>query len=302
MLQLEAPKDVLQITDSMVPNEETLKISNPATWLRALVKQQKQAEADLGQLVHLCGNTVDRTDQRIQQIERAYQDLSDGTRYVYDRLSANGKITGAWIRSELAGAASAYQAFTQNVWGAIIERTQEAYQKQAGHATQLTRLNDSIAFLAEANVARSQHLANFQGNVELWAEEHQKRADEQQRRVAQLEHQLQEAREESQRQAGALQRLAAQITVPETPPRPPPVSAHTTPELRQWRSPVWQSTSSLADALQQLRAEPTDPEAQGPQQPTVPPRPLRRIRPPALSPPPGGPLFGGGGEPPRPPR
>jgi len=87
---------------------------------------------------------------------------------------------------------------TQNVWGAIIERTQEADQKQAGHATQLTRLNDSIAFLAEANVARSQYLANFQGNVELWAEEHQKRVDEQQRRVAQLEHQLQEAREESQ--------------------------------------------------------------------------------------------------------
>jgi len=84
MLQLEAPKDVLQITDGTVPNEETLEISNPATWLRALVKQQKQAEADLGQLVHLCRNTVDQTDQRIQQIERAYQDLSDRTRYVYD--------------------------------------------------------------------------------------------------------------------------------------------------------------------------------------------------------------------------
>jgi len=238
MLRLEAPKDVLQITDGTVTNEEALEISNPATWLRALVKQQRQAEADLGQLVRLCGNTVDQTDQRIQQIEQAYQELSEGTRYVYDRLSANEKITGAWIRSELAGAASAYQAFTQNVWGAIIERTQETDQKQAGQAMQLTRLGDSVAFLAEANVARSQHLANFQGNVELWVAEHQKRADEQQRQVAQLEHQLQEAREESRKQAEALQRLAAQVAVPETPPRPPRVSVRTTPELRQWWSPV----------------------------------------------------------------
>ena len=111
--------------------------------------------------------------------------------------------------------------------------------------------------------------------------------------MGQLERQLQEARKKSGRQAEALQQLAAQVAVPETPPRPPPASAHTTPELRQWRSTVQQSTSSLADALQQLQAGPTDPEARGPQQPPVPPRPFRRIRPPALAPPPEGPLFGG---------
>jgi len=186
MLRLEAPRNVLQITDGTEQTEETLEVANPATWLRALAKQQKQVEQDLAQLVQLCGNTVDHADQRIQQIEQAYRDLSDGTRYVYDRLSANQRITGEWIRSELAGTASAYQAFAHNVWGAIIERTQEADKKQVGQATQLTRLNDSISFLAEANVARSQHLANFQGNVELWAEEHQKRADRQQQRVEYL--------------------------------------------------------------------------------------------------------------------
>ena len=195
MLRLEAPRDVLQITDGTEQAEETLEVVNPATWLRALAKQQKQAEQDLAQLVHLCGNTINHADQRIPQIEQAYRDLSEGTRYVYDRLSANERITGDWIRSELASAASAYQAFAHNVWGAIIEQTQEADQKQVGQATQLTRLNDSISFLAEANVARSQHLANFQDNVELWAEEHQKRADEQQQRVEYLERQLQEARE-----------------------------------------------------------------------------------------------------------
>jgi len=59
-------------------------------------------------------------------------------------------------------------------------------------------------FLTETNIARSQHLANFQENVELWAGEHQKR-------VEYLEQQLLEAREETQRQAEMLQQLAAQI-------------------------------------------------------------------------------------------
>ena len=119
MLHLEAPRDVLQITDGMTPAEEALEISNPATWLRALAKQQKQGEGDLGQLVRLCGNTVDRTDQRINQVKQAYHDLSEDTRYVYDRLRANETITGDWIQSELASAATAYQAFSQNVGGPL---------------------------------------------------------------------------------------------------------------------------------------------------------------------------------------
>jgi len=303
MLRLEAPRNVLQITDGTEQAEETLEVANPATWLRALAKQQKQAEQDRAQLVHLCGNTVDHADQWIQQIEQAYRDLSDGTRYVYDRLSANQRITGEWIRSELAGAASAYQAFAYNVWGAIIERTQEADQKQVGQATQLARLNDSISFLAEANVARSQHLANFQGNVELWAEEHQKRADKQQQRVEYLEHQLQEAREEARRQAEALQLLAARIPAPETPRPPAPASESPPPEPAPWRSPVRATTSSLADALQQLRAGPSGSPSPDAQRPPVPPRPARRIRPPAVSPAPErNPRSGGGGMPPQPPR
>jgi len=302
MLRLEAPRDVLQITDGTEQAEETLEVANPATWLRTLAKQQKQAEQDLAQRVHLCGNTIDHADQRIQQIEQAYQDLSEGTRYVYDRLSANERITGDWIRSELASAASAYQAFAHNVWGAIIERTQEADQKQVGQATQLTQLNDSISFLAEANVARSQHLANFQGNVELWAEEHQKRADEQQQRVEYLEQQLQEAREEARRQAEALQLLATRIPVPETPRPPAPASGAPSPEPAPWRSPVRATTSSLVDALQQLSAGPSGSPSPNPQRPPVPPRPVRRIRPPALSPSPERiPMFGEGGMPPRPP-
>ena len=65
MLRLEAPRDMLQITDGTEPTEEALEVTNPATWLRALVKQQKQAERDLARLVSLCGNTIDHNDQKI---------------------------------------------------------------------------------------------------------------------------------------------------------------------------------------------------------------------------------------------
>ena len=187
MLCLEAPREFLQITDGTAPEEEALELANPATWLRTLAKQQKQAEEDLRQLVALCGNTVDLADQRIQKIEESYQALTDGTRYVYDRVSANEKITGDWIRSELATAANAYQTFTSHVWQAIIDRTQEANQRQIHQATQIACMNDSLGFLAEASGAPSQHLANFQGNVDLWANEHQAK-------VAQLEDQAQAER------------------------------------------------------------------------------------------------------------
>jgi len=38
MLHLEAPRNVLQITDGTEQTEETLEVANPATWLRALAK------------------------------------------------------------------------------------------------------------------------------------------------------------------------------------------------------------------------------------------------------------------------
>ena len=60
-----------------------------------------------------------------------------------------------------------YQSLARNVGQAIIERTNEANEQQISQATQLTRVNDALSFLAEANTARNQHLANFQGNVEL---------------------------------------------------------------------------------------------------------------------------------------
>jgi len=183
MLRLEAPRDLLQITDGTPRPEQAVEIANPAVWVRTLVHQQQQAENDLQQLTELCGDAYYRTDRRTREIEQAYQTLAEGTRYVYDRVSANEKIAEEWIRSELSKAANAYQSRARNIWQAIIKRTNEANKRQICHATQLTRVNDALSFLSKANAARKQHLANVQGNVELWAATHQNR-------VATLENQL----------------------------------------------------------------------------------------------------------------
>jgi len=92
MLQLEAPRDLLQITDATPRPEQAVEITNPAVWIRTLVHQQQQAESDLKRLTELCSNAYDRTDRRTREIEQASQTLAEGTRYVYDRVNANEKI------------------------------------------------------------------------------------------------------------------------------------------------------------------------------------------------------------------
>jgi len=249
MLRLEAPRDLLQITSGTPNPEQAVELANPAVWVRTLVHQQRQAEDDLRRLTELCGDSYNRTDRRTQEIERAYQTLAEGTRYVYDRVNANEKIAEEWIRSELSSAANAYQSLASNIWQAILEHIDEANERQICQATQLARVNDALSFLAEANTARNQHLANFQGNVELWAAEHQAR-------VVTLENQLREARAE-------IQRVATRIPLPATPPVPP-----------TWRSPVRQTSTSAPSAH--------SPPALGSPLRLNPGPALRRQRPPAI--------------------
>jgi len=287
MLRLEAPRDLLQITDTASGPEPAVEIANPAVWLRTLVRQQWQAERDLQWLTELCGDAYDKMDRQTREIEQAYQTLAEGTRYVYDRANANEKIAEEWIRSELASAANTYQSLATNVWQAILERTNEANERQICQATQRVRVNDALSFLAEANTARNQHLANFQGNVELWVAEHQNR-------VATLENQLREARAE-------IQHVATRIPLPTTPPvlTAPPV----------WRSPVRQISTSAPSAhsepalgiLLHLNPGPTLRRQRPPAVPTTPEmrqrlEQLRRHispRPPTF-----GPVAGQGGNPP----
>jgi len=63
MLCLEAPWDLLQITDGIPAPEQAIEVANPAIWVQTLVCQQQQTENDLQQLSHLCGNTIDRAEQ-----------------------------------------------------------------------------------------------------------------------------------------------------------------------------------------------------------------------------------------------
>jgi len=121
MLHLEAPRNLLLITDGTPAPEQAVEMTNPAVWVRTMIRQQRQAKNDLRQLSELCGSTIDRTDQRIQRIEEAYRILAEGTRYVYDRVNTKKEIAEAWVHSELANVANAYQTLTQNVWQAILE-------------------------------------------------------------------------------------------------------------------------------------------------------------------------------------
>jgi len=127
--------------------------------------------------MEVCGDTVDRTDRRIQQVEKAYYQLSQGTQYIYERIEAKEVIAEAWEGNELTAAANAYQTFTRQIWEAIIERTKEAEVQWLHQATQVARMKDAMAFLGEADVARNQHLTLFQGIVEKWATDHQQKVD-----------------------------------------------------------------------------------------------------------------------------
>jgi len=80
MLRLEAPRDLLQITDGTPRPEQVVEIANPAVWVRSLVNQQWQAENDLQPLTELWGDAYDRPDRRTREIEQAYQTLAEGTR------------------------------------------------------------------------------------------------------------------------------------------------------------------------------------------------------------------------------
>ena len=183
MLCLEAPRGLLQITNDEEPQEETLEIVNPVGWMWAMANHQQQAEQDLRQLMDVCGNTLDHTDQHIRWIEAAYNQLSQGAQYVYEQMEGKKQISGDWVRNEVIVSANAYQAFTRQVRETIIEHSKTGDLHRVHKVTQVARMHDAVAFLSEANLARNVHLMEFQGNVEKWAADHQEKVEtlEQQR-------------------------------------------------------------------------------------------------------------------------
>ena len=231
MLRLEEPRGLLQITNDKEPQEETLEIANPDGWMRAMANHQQQAEQDLRQLMDVCGNTLDNTDWHIRRIEAAYNRLAQGAQYVYEQMEAKEPISGDWVRTELMVCANAYQAFTRQVWEAIIEHSKMSDLHRVHKGTQVARMHDAVAFLSEANLARNVHLMEFQGNVEKWAADHQQKVEtlkrqrnEDRDRMASLEQRLARAQDE-------LLQVATTVALPATPagrtrptqsPRAPP--------------------------------------------------------------------------------
>jgi len=177
MLWLEAPRGLLQITNDEEPQEETLEIANPVGWMPAMANHQQQAEQDLRQLMEVCGNTLDHTDRHIRRIEAAYNRLAQGAQYVYEQMEAKEQISGDWVRNELMVSANAYQVFTRQVWEAIMEHSKTSDLHRVHEPTQVARMHDAVAFLSEANLTRNIHLMEFQGNVEKWAADHQKKVE-----------------------------------------------------------------------------------------------------------------------------
>ena len=153
MLQLEAPRGLLQITNDEEPQEKTLEIANPVGWMWAMANHQQQAEQDLHQLIDICGNTLDHTDRRIRRIEAAYNRLAQGAQCVYKQMEAKEQISGDWVRNELMVSAHAYQAFTRQVWEGIIEHSKTSDLHRVHEAIQVARMHDAVAFLSEANLA-----------------------------------------------------------------------------------------------------------------------------------------------------
>jgi hypothetical protein len=83
MLRLEAPRDILQITAGTYSTDH-MEIVSPSTWLRYLVRHQTQGERDIKPLFEVYGNFLDQNDQRIVNIEAAYNEHMNGIHYIYE--------------------------------------------------------------------------------------------------------------------------------------------------------------------------------------------------------------------------
>jgi len=291
MLRLEAPRGLLQITNDEETEEEALEIANPVGWMRAMANHQQQAEQDLRQLMDVCGNTLDHTDRRIRRIEAAYNRLAQGAQYVYEQMEAKEQISGNWVRNELMVSANAYQMFTRQVWEAIIEHSTTSDLHRVHEATQVARMHDAVSFLSEANLAQNVHLMEFQGNVEKWAADHQKKVEtlerqrsEDQNRMAGLEQRLAQAQDE-------LLRVATAVPLPTTPVK------RTQPTLNPEAlpTPLMLGSALFGGAQHRRQRPPAVPAASPPHRPQgtggagrggSPPRPPQERAPPSPSPPP----------------
>jgi hypothetical protein len=169
ILSIEYPVNYKRALARREPIEQAVQIRDPDSWLRTLVHQHTQAQRDLQQLYEACGQHFDRDDHRIRAIERNYQVLFEGTRYVYKVAQQGATASRDWLQTQLTNTANTYQTFQQDVWQAIIEKTQAADQVMQYQQIQIICMQDAIVFLHEVSLAWNENLERFRQKVTQWA-------------------------------------------------------------------------------------------------------------------------------------
>jgi len=126
MLPLEYPRNIGNIYNDTYPENVSVEIREPASWLRQLAHQRQLAQTDLQRLHHICGGEFDQNDHRIRSTERSYKTLFQGLQYIYEQAKADVGASHEWMQTELMAVANASQHFTVEVWQAILTRNEEA--------------------------------------------------------------------------------------------------------------------------------------------------------------------------------
>jgi len=78
MLCLEYPQNIKNVYNNTYPENDSVEIQEPASWLHQIAYQHQLAQTDLQQLHHICGGEFDQNDRRIRSSKRSYETLSQG--------------------------------------------------------------------------------------------------------------------------------------------------------------------------------------------------------------------------------
>jgi len=175
ILRLQYPRTMSNVIDDCTPDDTTVEIRHPAGWIRLMATQHRTAQRDLRQLHQACGGQFNRNDSKIKEIERNYNALYEGTRYLFERYQADREVAHSWLRTELSSIASAAQAFTHDVWEMIRAKNTEDFQNWAIQAIATSRLHDAIVFLETADRERQKEQALYRQNQGNWPASQQPR-------------------------------------------------------------------------------------------------------------------------------
>ena len=296
MLRLEYPRSITEIVEFTVVNDETVEVHDPPVWMTQMIHQYTSARRDLVRLYEACGNTFDRNDRRIRDIEQNYQVLADGIRYVYDQAKSDSVVTRDWIQTELTATAQATQEMSQQLWQVILAKNEEDEKRDLLQGQERSRLQDALAFHQAAAIQRDHEMAAYRRNLEAWAEKQQ--ATTQQLMAGQQALQSEVAAAQAAVRQVATQATAPQAAIPSflqaVPSRPPRTSrptvaadiegTGTTRGAPPAQIPAATATVTEAPAAQPPRPEATGGAAGAP--PNQPPRPP--VAGAAGAPPPGG--------------